>query len=109
MAATDVKISQAIKGRRHERVISLWPLELGTRQFGRLYPFRLQFLQATDDPRLAIIQRVQRVSGGIVCRDVRISAYHLFSLRMAAKSLPERRLAFPRCRTSSGNDVRLES
>jgi protein-S-isoprenylcysteine O-methyltransferase Ste14 len=49
MAVTDAMVSQAMKGRRHERVISLWPLGPGTRKFGGLYPVRLQLLQTTDD------------------------------------------------------------
>lgn len=65
------------------------------------HPVRLQLLQATDDPGLAIVQRVQRVSGRVICGNVRISAYNLFRLRMAAEQLSERRLVFPRRRPSS--------
>src|SRR5665811_2102284 len=109
MAVTEAMVSQAMKGKRHDRLTRLWSVGSRTHQFVRLYPVRLQLLQAADDARLAIVQRVQRVSRRIVCGNVRISAYHLFPLWMAPKPLSERRLVFPRRRPSPGDDVRLEN
>jgi hypothetical protein len=43
------------------------------------------------------------------CGDVRLSAHHLFPLRLVAKPLSERRLVFPRRGPSAGDDVRLEN
>ncbi|MGT2467137.1 hypothetical protein ACVOMV_22775 [Mesorhizobium atlanticum] len=42
-----VRRKESVMQRRHT---SLWPLEPGHRQFCRLHPVRLQFLQADDDP-----------------------------------------------------------
>src|SRR5512139_3936748 len=96
------------KGERHEHGrASLWPLGPRPGQLSRLHLVRLQLLQATDDAGLALVRCVQRLSGGAVCGDVRLSTLHLFPVGLAPKPLPRDRLVLPRCRPPARDDVRL--
>src|SRR6516162_171433 len=77
-------------------------------QFGDLHLFRIHLLQAADEARLAFVQRLQRISGRIVHRDVWLSADDLSAIGLAAEQLSERRLVLPRCGAPLGDDVGLE-
>src|SRR5438874_9551443 len=102
-------IARTNEEKRHERWYArLWPLEPRHRQFRRVHRFRLQLLQADDVARLALVRRLQRLSGGALRRDVRLPSHDLFPIRMAAVAFPWRRLVLPRRGTSAGDDVRLE-
>src|SRR3990172_6704189 len=75
-------------GAHHERRNTrLWPVEPCHRQLRRFHLVRIQLLQAADGPRLAIVWRVQRLSGCAVHGDVRLPADHLFPLGLAAEPL----------------------
>src|SRR6516165_6138123 len=98
-----------VKGGRHElRRARLRPVGPGHRQLSRLHPVRLQLLQAADGPGLALVRRLQRVSGRAVRGDVRLSTEHLFPFGLAAVPISGRRLVLSRRRTPARDDVRLE-
>src|SRR6516165_10893783 len=80
----------------------------GDHQFSDLYLLRLQLLQAADEAGLALVQRLQRILGGAVHRDVRLSADDISAIGMATEQLPRCRLVLPRCRPPFRDDVRLE-
>src|SRR6516164_9655943 len=82
-------INRMTRGGRHERRRDgLWLMEPCDRQLCGLHLFCLYVFQATDTQGLALVQRLQRVSGRIVRGDVRISADDLFSVRLAAVTFP---------------------
>src|SRR5262245_40510368 len=108
-AGTEVMGKTTVKGERHELGHArLRPVGPRHRQLRCLHPVRVQLLQAADGPRLAVLRRVQRVSGGAVRRDVRLSTEHLFPLGLAAVAISGRRLVLARRRTPARDDVRLE-
>src|SRR6266496_2858049 len=96
------------RGHRERRRTRLRPVEPCDRQFRGLHSVRLYLLQAADAERLALIRRVQCISGRAVRGDVRLSAHHLFPLRMATVAISRRGLVLARCRPSPGDDVRME-
>src|SRR5665811_588893 len=106
--ATSDKIKLIAIGVRHERrYVRIRAMEPRTHQLRRLHFIRLQLLQATHSPRLAIVQCVQRIFGGAVCRDVWFPAHDLFLVRLAAKPVSERGLVLARCRSSARDGVCL--
>src|SRR5262245_30058803 len=109
MVVTEVMGKTIVKGGRHElghaRLRLMGPRH---RQLRGLHPVRLQLLQAAHRPRLAVVRRVQRVSGRAVRGDVRLSTEHLFPLGLAAVAVSGRRLVLARRRTPARDDVRLE-
>ena len=50
--------------------------------------FAYSFFKPRDAARLALVQRFQRVLGGVVCRDVWLSADDLFSVRWLQSRFP---------------------
>src|SRR6266536_5399596 len=95
MVITAARINGITRGGRHERRrAGLWPVEPGDCQFHRLHLLCLYVFQAPDAAGLALVQRVQRVSGGTVRGDVRLSADDLFPVGLAAVAITRRRLVF---------------
>src|SRR5215510_5904890 len=95
-------ITPVVKGMRHDfRIARVWPVEPRHRQLGRLRLVRLQLLQAADRARLALLWSIQRVPGGTVHRDVRLSAHYLLPFRLAAEPLSRCGLVLSRRRTSA--------
>src|SRR5690349_8708936 len=91
-AITEAAISKITRGGRHERRrAGLRLMEPCDRQLCGLHLLCIHLLQAPDVAGLALIQRLQRLSGGAVRGDVRISADDLLSVRLAT-------VAFSQCR-----------
>src|SRR5262249_36549814 len=84
-------------------------MESRARQFGRLHPVRIHVLQTANEPRLAFVRRIQRISRRPIHRNVWFSTYHLFPVGMAPEPLSKYRLVLARRRPSFGDDVRLEN
>src|SRR6266567_1238658 len=93
MVITETTINRTTRGGRHERRRAcLRPVEPCDCQLGRLHLLCLYLFQAADAARLALVQRLQRVSGGAVRGDVRISADDLLPVRLAAVAISGYRL-----------------
>src|SRR6516162_11419607 len=108
-AVTGPAIRTIVKGAHHEyRNVCLWPMGPGDRQLACLHPICLHFLQTANGARLAIVRCIQCFSGRTFHGNVRLSAHHLFPVRLAAESISQSRLVVARCGPSPGNDVRLE-
>src|SRR6266568_2749963 len=69
---------------------------------------RVQFREAAEFTRLALVRRVFGLPRSAIHRDVRLSAYDLSALGLAHEQVPGSRFPFPRRRASARSHVRVE-